>query len=118
MDLVQQILDVFGNLYPVRLGYTWLFVVAAVLGLLAGITLSFAFRRYSRWPIGAPLAAAFALVVYLVYRNFIFSHEEPAEYDGSLLQFEELGLSFIFFLLVGIAIEIALRSSIGKTIGK
>src|SRR5262245_49228146 len=116
MGVVQQILDIFGYVYPVRLGYTWLFGVAAVLGLLAGIGLSFAFRRYSRWPIGT-LAAALALIVLLIYRNFIFSHEEPANYDGSWLQFEELGLSFIFFLLVGIAIEIALRSSIGRMLG-
>jgi len=101
--------------------YTWQFLVAAGLGLLGGIALSYELRsRIRGWAMGA-LAALLAFVLEFAYRQLIFSRGEPTKYDGSFLQFEELGLSFIIFLCVGIVIEIVLRSSIGsllKALGK
>jgi hypothetical protein len=116
---MQQILDIFGYVHPVRLGYTWQFVVAAVLGLLAGIALSYELsERLKAWPKGT-LAAILAFIVeFFVYRKVLSSTEEPTNYDGSALYYTELGLTLFIFLCVGIVVEIVARTNLQKILGR
>jgi hypothetical protein len=111
---MQTTFDIIGYLNPVRLGYIWSFATAVGAGLLVGILLGYWYRK-ARWPMGV-LAGIAAFILELVYQRVIFSHEEPADYQGSALQYGELGLTFIIFILVGSALEILLRSSVGKLI--
>lgn len=112
---MQRYLDIFGYLHPARLGHIWDFVLPAGLGLAGGIALGYLCRK-APWLVRLALgvmAAIGALILELIYRRFIFSHEEPIVYEGSALQYGELAMTFLIFALVGSAIEMVLRSSIG-----
>lgn len=111
---LQQILDVFGYVHPFRLGQQWLTLIAALLGLGAGLALAYSFaEHFPRWKAGliAASAAVLAFVLELLYRKYILSNEEPVNYDLSALQFKELALTLLIFLSAGMALEILARTT-------